>query len=93
MAFAYETRTPTARPGSGRNGLTRTRVTEIQRGRMLSAAVAVVEEVGYSCMTVAHVIGRASVSRKSFYDFFTDREDCFLAACEQAFSEVGLRAS
>jgi AcrR family transcriptional regulator len=44
-------------------------------------------------MTVAHVIGRARVSRKTFYDVFADREDCFLAAFEQALSQARLLAS
>jgi AcrR family transcriptional regulator/DNA-binding MarR family transcriptional regulator len=60
---------------------------------MLSAAVELVEEVGYSRMTVAQVIGRAGVSRKTFYDFFADREDCFLAAFEQAITHARFRAS
>jgi AcrR family transcriptional regulator len=64
-------------------------VTEIQRGRMLAAAVDAVEDVGYAGMTVAQVIGRARVSRKTFYDVFTDREDCFLAAFEQALEQGG----
>jgi AcrR family transcriptional regulator len=51
---------------------------------MLTAAVDAIEEVGYAHMTVAQVISRARVSRKTFYDVFTDREDCFLAAFEQA---------
>jgi AcrR family transcriptional regulator len=51
---------------------------------MLSAAVDAVEDVGYARMTVAEVIGRARVSRKTFYDVFSDREDCFLAAFDQA---------
>jgi AcrR family transcriptional regulator len=59
---------------------------------MLAAAVEAVEELGYARMTVAEVIGRARVSRKTFYDVFADREDCFLAAFEQALSRVRLRA-
>jgi AcrR family transcriptional regulator len=70
----------------------RGQVTEIQRGRMLAAAVEAVEEVGYARMTVAQVIGRARVSRKTFYDVFADREDCFLAAFEQALGQVRARA-
>ena len=49
---------------------------------MLAAAADAVAEVGYSQLTVAQVIGRARVSRKTFYDVFTDREDCFLAVFE-----------
>jgi AcrR family transcriptional regulator/DNA-binding MarR family transcriptional regulator len=55
---------------------------------MLAAAVDAVEDVGYARMTVAQVIGRARVSRKTFYDVFADREDCFLAAFEQALDQA-----
>jgi AcrR family transcriptional regulator/DNA-binding MarR family transcriptional regulator len=60
---------------------------------MLAAAVEAVEEVGYARMTVAQVISRARVSRKTFYDVFTDREDCFLAAFEQALGQARTIAS
>jgi AcrR family transcriptional regulator len=91
MTFMYETRSaarstmPRLRPGPG--GLPRGQVTQIQRSRMLAAAVEAVEDVGYARMTVAQVISRARVSRKTFYDVFTDREDCFLAAFEQAIEQ------
>ncbi len=86
MALTYEPRaTNGLRPGPG--GLPRGQVTEIQRGRMLAAAVDAVDEVGYAGMTVAQVISRARVSRKTFYDVFADREDCFLAAFEQALGQ------
>src|ERR1700694_567157 len=74
------------RPGPG--GLPRGQVTEIQRSRMLAAAIEAVEEVGYSRMTVAQVIGRARVSRKTFYDVFADREDCFLAAFDETLERI-----
>lgn len=91
MTVMYKSRTaPRLRPGPG--GLPRGQVTEIQRSRMLAAAVEAVEEVGYARMTVAQVIGRARVSRKTFYDVFIDREDCFLAAFEQALGQARLIA-
>jgi AcrR family transcriptional regulator len=83
-------RTPRLRPGP--NGLPRGQVTEIQRSRMLAAAVEAVEEVGYARMTVAQVIGRAKVSRKTFYDVFSDREDCFLAAFDRAIDQASVLA-
>ena len=88
MASIDKTRatTPQLRPGP--NGLPRGQVTEIQRSRMLTAAVQTVIEVGYARMTVAQVIGRARVSRKTFYDVFLDREDCFLAAFDQAIAQA-----
>jgi AcrR family transcriptional regulator len=93
MAFAYKARTVTPRLRPGPNGLPRGQVTEIQRSRMLAAAVEAVEEVGYARMTVAQVIGRARVSRKTFYDVFSDREDCFLAAFDQALGQATTLAS
>src|ERR1700730_10069085 len=92
MAFMYKTRAATPRLRPGPNGLPRGQVTEIQRSRMLAAAVDAVEEVGYARMTVAQVISRARVSRKTFYDVFADREDCFLSAFEQALSQASLLA-
>ncbi len=77
---------PSLRPGP--NGLPRGQVTEIQRGRMLTATVEAVEEVGYARLTVAQVIGRAKVSRKTFYDVFIDREDCFLAAFNESIARM-----
>jgi len=55
---------------------------------MLTATVEAVEEVGYARLTVAQVIGRAKVSRKTFYDVFLDREDCFLAAFNEAVARM-----
>jgi AcrR family transcriptional regulator len=51
-----------------------------QRGRMLDAMAAAVAEKGYPATTVADVIARAGVSRKTFYEQFRSKEDCFLAA-------------
>jgi len=87
MAFVDDQRAATRRrPATNR--LSGGRVTEIQRSRILAAALAAVEDVGYQRMTVAQVIARARVSRKTFYDVFADREDCFLAALEQAVAQA-----
>ncbi len=59
-------------------------LSEVQRSRMLSSAVAIVSEHGYGQMTVARVADGARVSRRTFYDLFDDREDCFLAAFDDA---------
>src|SRR5271155_3701268 len=92
MTVVYKSRTASQRLRPGPGGLPRGQVTQIQRSRMLGAAVEAVEEVGYARMTVAQVIGRARVSRKTFYDVFTDREDCFLAAFEQALNQARMIA-
>jgi AcrR family transcriptional regulator/DNA-binding MarR family transcriptional regulator len=64
-------------------------VSEIQRTRILGAAVEVVCERGASEATVGRVVARAGMSRRTFYELFTDREDCFLAAFEQAVMRAG----
>lgn len=55
---------------------------------MLDAIAEAVAEEGYPRTTVAHVIDRAGVSRKTFYEHFSDRQECFLAAFDAAVSAV-----
>ncbi len=59
-------------------------VTGIQRARILAAITELVRERGVASITVAHVVGRSGVSRRTFYNLFADRDDCLLAAFEQA---------
>jgi AcrR family transcriptional regulator len=81
------------RSGSiGSNGVSeagRARVEEIQRARILAAMVEVAAEQGFVGATIARVVARAGVSRRTFYELFGDREACFLAA----FDEVVAQAS
>jgi AcrR family transcriptional regulator len=42
--------------------------------------VEVAAELGAGSVTVADVVGRSGVSRRTFYELFTDRNDCFMAA-------------
>jgi AcrR family transcriptional regulator/DNA-binding MarR family transcriptional regulator len=51
---------------------------------MLAAMIDVVVERGASNATVAHVVNRAGVSRRTFYELFEGGEDCFLAAFDYA---------
>ncbi len=74
--------TPAQLP-SGRHGLSREYVVNSQRSRLLGAAVLIAGAEGYAGMTVSAVIARAGVSRKTFYEFFQDREDIFLATFDQ----------
>lgn len=55
-------------------------VTESQRSRIHQAMIEVVSERGYPETRVIDVIGVAGVSRKTFYELFESKEDCFLAA-------------
>jgi AcrR family transcriptional regulator len=51
---------------------------------MIAAMIDVVSERGRSDATVAHVVARSGVSRRTFYEVFDDFEDCFLAALDQS---------
>ena len=55
-------------------------MTESQRNRIHQAMIEVVSERGYPETRVVDVIGVAGVSRKTFYELFDSKEDCFLAA-------------
>ena len=68
----------------GPHSLTRDEVLASQRGRMIQAMAETVAAKGYAATTVADVVARAGVSRKTFYEHFGDREDCFLAAYDAA---------
>lgn len=59
-------------------------VAEIQKGRLLAAMVEVCAERGAANVSVAHVVARAGVSRRTFYEVFEDREECFLCAFDEA---------
>jgi AcrR family transcriptional regulator/DNA-binding MarR family transcriptional regulator len=71
-----------ARPGS--EDPAPGRVAEIQRQRILGAIVDVAGERGAANVTVAHVVARAGISRRTFYELFEDREACLLSALEEA---------
>jgi AcrR family transcriptional regulator len=64
----------------GRHGLSRQDVARSQRERMLRAMAEAVSELGYVNTPVAQVLRRAGVSRETFYEQFTNKEQCFLAA-------------
>lgn len=70
--------------GSDGDGLARGRVNEIQRVRILAAMAEECAKRGAGNVTVADVVQRAGVSRRTFYELFEDRQDCFLGALDEA---------
>jgi AcrR family transcriptional regulator len=52
----------------------------IQRERLILAMLNAVADLGYLQTNVQDVIDRAGVSRPTFYEHFSNKEDCFLAA-------------
>jgi AcrR family transcriptional regulator len=71
----------------GPHNLSRAQVAESQRSRLMAAIADVVAEKGYAATTIAEIARRAGVSPRTFYDHFTDKLQCLLAAYE-TFMEV-----
>lgn len=57
-----------------------TRSGATQRGRLLVASTLVVAERGYAKASVSDIVAAAGVSRSTFYDNFTGKDDCLIAA-------------
>ena len=55
-----------------------------QRERILNGMIVAANRAGYGGANVTEVITQAGVSRPTFYDYFADRDDCFLAAIADA---------
>jgi AcrR family transcriptional regulator len=66
----------------GRHGLSRVFVAENQRERLLNGVVDAVGERGYNAATISSITAAAKISRRTFYEYFEGKEDCFLAAYE-----------
>jgi AcrR family transcriptional regulator len=69
-----------------------TTATSITRARIFEAMASVVAERGYAAVTVSHVVRAAHVSRRTFYEHFEDKEDCFVetyrTGCENGIAQI-----
>lgn len=65
---------------SGTRRLPSDLVKAVQRERLVVAMLMAASELGYRETNVQDVIDRAGVSRPTFYEHFSNKEDCFLAA-------------
>lgn len=64
----------------GPHGLDRDVVMASQRGRLLSAFVEEASEKGYNTVTISDIVRHAGTAKRTFYQHFTDKEDCYLQA-------------
>jgi AcrR family transcriptional regulator len=53
-----------------------------QRERLIAGLASTVAERGYNAATIAQIAEAASVSKRTFYEHFANKEECFLAAYE-----------
>ncbi len=90
MAGVRTVKRARARTVAARRGVSpaRVQVSEMQRSRLLSAAVKAVNEEGYGHVTVADITERARVSRRTFYDLFENREACLGALIEDVLARI-----
>jgi AcrR family transcriptional regulator len=57
---------------------------DVHRLRLLDGLAAAVSERGYPATTIAHIVKHARVSKRTFYEHFADKEECFLALYAEA---------
>lgn len=76
----------TTRPLPGQQQLPREFISRHQRARLIAALSQEAAEKGYRAATVEAIVKRAGVARKTFYENFSSKEECFLAAQELAMS-------
>jgi AcrR family transcriptional regulator len=69
-----------ARLPPGRHGLPREFVTQNQRDRLAAGTISVVAERGFNAATITQICAAAGVSRRTFYAYFSSKEECFFAA-------------
>ena len=67
----------------GRHGLSRAFIVTNQHERLIDSMAETVSVKGYAKLTVSDVTRHAGISRRTFYEQFTDKEACFLAAFDE----------
>jgi AcrR family transcriptional regulator len=77
----------------GRHGLPAEFVARNQRERLVAGLAEAVAENGYAGATIAHITKAAAVSRRTFYEHFRDKDDCFVAAYETVMEELRARVA
>jgi len=77
-----------ARLPHGRHGLPREFVIHNQRERLIAGLAAAVAEHGFAATTITHITKAAAVSRRTFYEHFESKEDCFLAAYDVVLEQM-----
>jgi len=72
----------------GRHGLSPEFVARNQRERLISGLIQALYEVGYQKTTVSLIGQCAAVSKSDFYKHFESKDDCFVAAYDEAVTRI-----
>jgi AcrR family transcriptional regulator len=82
-----------ARLPPGRHGLPREFVAHNQRERLIAGIAEAIAENGYAGTTIAHITRHAAVSRRTFYEHFASKDECFVAAYDTVMAELRERVA
>jgi AcrR family transcriptional regulator len=82
-----------ARLPPGRHGLPREFVVHNQRERLIAGLAEAISENGYAGTTIGHITHHAAVSRRTFYEHFASKDECFIAAYDTVMEELRERVS
>jgi AcrR family transcriptional regulator len=77
-----------ARLPPGRHGLPREFVVHNQRERLIAGIGEAIAENGYSGTTIADITRHAAVSRRTFYEHFASKDECFVVAYDTVMAEM-----
>jgi AcrR family transcriptional regulator len=72
----------------GRHSLSREEVVDSQRERLQRAMAEAMAEKGYALTSVADILRRARVSRETFYELYSSKEDCFMSVFDAAYAAI-----
>jgi len=64
----------------GRHGLPREFVAHNQRERLIAGLAEAIADDGYAGTTIGDITSHAAVSRRTFYEHFSSKDECFVAA-------------
>src|SRR5215218_5219 len=73
---------------AGPHGLEPALVARVQRERILEAMAATLAELGYQQLTIGKLLGRAGISKLTFYELFDSKEQCFAAAYDESIAQA-----
>jgi AcrR family transcriptional regulator len=77
-----------ARLPKGRHGLPREFIARNHRERLIAGLAEAVAKKGYAKTTITDITREAAVSRRTFYEHFESKEECFLAAYDVVMERI-----
>jgi AcrR family transcriptional regulator len=77
----------------GRHGLPREFVVHNQHERLIAGLAEAVAEKGFAATTIADITRHAAVSRRTFYEHFSSKDECFVKAYDTVMEQLRERVS